>query len=91
GKQEQERLDIKDGNYIVIHGGSSQLAQDKGIDKIYPVTKWKDIIADLQKKQPNLPIVLVQGPEDEMWVEQLLQVNPNLKVTSPPDIGKLSA
>jgi len=89
-EQEQQRLDIKDGNYIVIHGGSSQLAQEKGIDKIYPVTKWKQIIADLQSKQPNLPIVLVKGPEDEMWVEQLLQVNPNLKVTSPPDIGKLS-
>ena len=91
GKQEQERLAIKDGNYIVIHGGSSQLAQEKGIDKIYPVAKWKEIIADLQNKQPNLPIVLVQGPEDAIWVEQLLQVNPNLKVTSPPDIGKLSA
>ena len=91
GEEEQKRLAIKDGNYIVIHGGSSQLAQEKGIDKIYPVTKWQEIIADLQKKQPDLPIVLLQGPEDEQWVEQLLQGNPNLNVTSPPDIGKLAA
>jgi len=91
GEQEQKRLSIKDGNYIVIHGGSSQLAQEKGIDKVYPVGKWQDIIADLQRKQPDLPIVLLQGPEDEQWVEQLLQGNPNLKVTSPPDIGKLAA
>ncbi len=90
-EQEQQRLEIKDGSYVIIHGGSSQLAQDKGIDKIYPVAKWQKIIADIESKQPDLPIVLVQGPDDKMWVEQLLQVNPNLKVTSPPDIGKLSA
>lgn len=91
GEEEQKRLDLQDGNYIVIHGGSSQLAQEKGIDKIYPIAKWKEIIADIQNKQPNLPIVLLKGPEDEVWVEQLLQVNPNLKVTTPPDIGKLAA
>ena len=90
-ENEQKRLDISDGNYVVIHGGSSQLAQDKGLDKIYPVQKWKQIIADIQSKQPNLPIVLIKGPEDEGWVEALLQANPNLKVTSPPDIGKLAA
>ncbi|MFP4253615.1 MAG: glycosyltransferase family 9 protein [Halothece sp.] len=90
-ENEQKRLEISDGNYVVIHGGSSQLAQDKGIDKIYPVEKWKQIIADIQSKQPNLPIVLIKGPEDEGWVEELLQANPNLKVTSPPDIGKLAA
>lgn len=91
GEQEQKRLSIQDGNYIVIHGGSSQLAQEKGIDKVYPVSKWQEIIADLQSKQPDLPIVLLQGPEDEQWVEQLLEGNPNLKITSPPDIGKLAA
>ncbi len=90
-EQEQNRLEIQDGNYVLIHGGSSQLAQDKGLDKVYPVNKWKEIIADFQQKQPNLPIVLLKGPEDEAWVEQLLQANPNLKVSSPPDIGKLSA
>lgn len=90
-ENEQQRLEISDGNYVVIHGGSSQLAQDKGLDKIYPVQKWKQIIADIQNKQPNLPIVLIKGPEDEGWVEELLQANPNLKVTSPPDIGKLAA
>jgi len=90
-QEEQQRLEIKDGSYIVIHGGSSQLAQEKGIDKIYSVTKWQQIIGDLQTKQPDLPIVLLKGPDDEEWVEQLLQANPNLKVTSPPDIGKLSA
>lgn len=90
-QEEQQRLEIKDGNYILIHGGSSQLAQEKGIDKIYPVTKWQQIIADIQSKQPNLPIVLLKGPDDQEWVEQLLQANPNLKVASPSDIGKLSA
>lgn len=91
GQQEQQRLELQDGHYIVIHGGSSQLAQSKGLGKIYPMAKWQQIIADIETKQPDFPIVLIQGPEDENWVEQLLQRNPNLKVTSPPDIGKLAA
>lgn len=87
---EQKRLGIQDG-YILIHGGSSQLAQDKGIDKIYPVKKWKQIIQDFQQRQPDLSIVVIQGPEDEQWVQELLQLCPNVKVTSPSDVGKLAA
>jgi len=88
---EQQRLEIKGKSYILIHGGSSQLAQSKGIDKIYPVPKWQRIVEDIQRKQPDLPIVLLQGPEDEEWVGKMLEVCPSLKVTMPPDIGKLAA
>ena len=49
---EQQRLGIKESGYILIHGGSSLLAQQKGIDKIYPVEKWQKVIADL--RQPGL-------------------------------------
>lgn len=90
-ESEQTRLNIKDSGYILIHGGSSRLALAKGIDKIYPVPKWQRIIEDIQKKKPDLPIVLLQGPEDEQWVKELLELCPGLKVTSPPDIGKLAA
>lgn len=88
---EQKRLGIQESGYILIHGGSSQLAQMKGIDKIYPVENWIEIIQDIQQKQPNLPVVVVQGPEDERFVSKLTQVCDRLKVTVPGDIGKLSA
>lgn len=87
----QKRLEIKDTGYILIHGGSSKLAIRKGIDKVYPVAKWQEIINDLQSKQPNLPIVLLEGPEDGQWVSELTSLCPNLKTVSPSDIGKLAA
>lgn len=91
GEGEQQRLGVKESGYILIHGGSSQLAQTQGIDKIYPVDHWAEIIQDLKQKQPNLPVVVVEGPEDEGFVAKLTQVCHHLKVTAPGDIGKLAA
>lgn len=88
---EQKRLGILESGYILIHGGSSQLAQSQGIDKIYPVPQWRRIVEDLQQKQPDLPIVLLQGPEDTKFVTALTRSRPDLKVTAPADIGKLAA
>ncbi len=88
---EQKRLGILESGYVLIHGGSSQLALDKGIDKIYPAKNWEPIIQDFQKRQPDVPVVLIQGPEDEPLVRKLLPSCPDVKVTSPSDIGKLAA
>ena len=88
---QQRQLGIDETGYILIHGGSSALAQSKGIDKIYPAKKWQQIIQDIQQRQPDLPIVILKGPEDEQLVSQLMQTCPGLKVSSPPDIGKLAA
>lgn len=88
---ESFRLEIGESGYLLIHGGSSELAQAKGIDKIYPVENWQKIIENLQQQQPDLPIVVLQGPEDSEWVSALLKSVPNLKVTSPGDVGKLAA
>lgn len=89
--KEQQRLGIKETGYILIHGGSSQLAKDKGLDKIYPVENWQQVIQDLQHKQPDMPVVVIQGPDDQDLVHGLLMSSPNIKVTSPDDVGKLAA
>jgi ADP-heptose:LPS heptosyltransferase len=88
---EQKRLGTSGSGYVLIHGGSSELAQAKGIDKIYPVEKWKQIVQDFQQRQPDLPLVVVQGPEDQEFVATLTKACPNLKVTTPGDVGKLAA
>lgn len=90
-ESEQKRLSIHDTGYILIHGGSSELAQTKGIDKIYPAKKWQQIIEDIQQRKPDLPIVLLEGPDDKQLVGSLLESTENLKVTAPPDVGKLAA
>jgi ADP-heptose:LPS heptosyltransferase len=88
---ERQRLGIGNGGYVLIHGGSSQLAKDKGIDKIYPTASWQGVIQEFERRQPDLPIVIVQGPEDKAFVQTLVATNPKLKVTTPGDIGKLTA
>jgi ADP-heptose:LPS heptosyltransferase len=88
---EGERQRLGASGYVLIHGGSSTLAKQKGIDKIYPVESWNGIIRDFQQKQPELPIVVVQGPDDGEFVAALVQANPQVKVTMPEDVGKLTA
>jgi ADP-heptose:LPS heptosyltransferase len=88
---ERKRLGIGNNGYVLIHGGSSQLAKDKGINKIYPTENWQGIIQEFERRQPDLAIVIVQGPEDTAFVKTLLESNSKLKVTTPGDVGKLTA
>jgi len=88
---EQQRLRIKDTGYILIHGGASVLTAYQGINKIYPVPKWQRVIEDIQHKQPDIPIVLLCGPDDLEWTNEIVNLCPNVKIVSPPDIGKLAA
>ncbi len=81
-EMEQKNLDIKDTGYISLYDSSSQL---------YPLDKWQKIVADLQQKQPDIPIVVLQSFGNNEWVSAMMQACPNLKVISPPDIGKLAA
>ncbi|KAF3887701.1 MULTISPECIES: glycosyltransferase family 9 protein [Nostocales] len=88
---EQQRLGVKDTGYVLIHGGASELSQVKGFDKIYPVENWQKIVRDFQQKQPNMPVVVIRGPEDEQFVRRLKESAPDIKISSPDDVGKLAA
>jgi ADP-heptose:LPS heptosyltransferase len=88
---EQQRLGIKDSGYVLIHGGASKLSQKLGFDKIYPAKQWQQIVKDLQVRQPQIPVVIIQGPDDQDLIASMLAVCPDLKVISPTDIGKLAA
>lgn len=88
---EQLRLGVQDTGYILIHGGANQQLREPGIEQMYPAKKWQVILDDLQKRQPNLPVVILKGLEDQEVIAQLRQTNPNLKVTAPQDVGKIAA
>jgi ADP-heptose:LPS heptosyltransferase len=79
---QQQRLDIKDSGYILLYGGINQL---------YPLSSWQQIIRDIQKKQPDLSLVLLQSPENQEWITTMMQASSNLKAIAPPDVGKLAA
>lgn len=88
---EQQRLQIKDSGYILLHGGASQLSVKQGMVKIYPPESWVKVLQEVRAKLPNLPIVVVRGPEDGSFVQSLVSQLPDLRVVTPPDIGKLAA
>ncbi|MEH2416573.1 glycosyltransferase family 9 protein [Nostoc sp.] len=89
-QKEQKRLGVHETGYILIDGGSGQLSQAKEPDKIYPVEKWQQIIQNFQQKQPDLPVVVIKGIDDEQFVRSL-ESSSDIKVTAPDDIGKLTA
>jgi ADP-heptose:LPS heptosyltransferase len=88
---EQKRLGTKDTGYVLIHGGSSWTSQPKALDTVYPMEKWREIIQDFRQKQPDLPVVVIQGPDDEQFVRSLRDSGLDIKVTSPDNVGKLTA
>jgi ADP-heptose:LPS heptosyltransferase len=83
---QQKRLDIKEAGYILI---SDNRARDT--DDVYPISQWKQIVRDIQSKQPSVSVVLLQTTEDETQTKSLLQACPELKVIKPSDVGKLAA
>jgi ADP-heptose:LPS heptosyltransferase len=89
-EKEQKRLGVHETGYILISGGSSQLAQTKGADEVYPVESWLQIIQNFRNKQPEMPVVVVKQAEDEL-AKSLELSSKDVKITSPDDIGKLAA
>ena len=57
----------------------------------YPIDNWRQIIQDLQQKQPDIPVLLIQSEETREFVALLNQSCPGLKVSNPKDVGKLAA
>jgi ADP-heptose:LPS heptosyltransferase len=90
-QNEQKRLGVNETGYVLIYSGADPAPRGKNTDKIYPVEKWQPIIQEFQVKQPDLPIVVIQGFEDEAFVRSLRTFCPEIKVTSPDNIGKLTA
>ncbi len=88
---EQQRLDLRNSGYVLIHGGASRIARLSTPNNIYPVAKWHTVIDDIQRKQPNLSVVLLQGPDDDEWVAEMRQNHPQFQMTQPGDIGKVAA
>lgn len=90
-ENEQKRLGVSESGYILIHGGSSQGNDPRDLEKIYPQDKWRQIVQNIQQRQPNLPVVVVKEPDNEQFANSLLESSPGIKVTSPQDTGKLAA
>ena len=76
----QKLLDLKNG-YILLDD----------IPETYPIASWQKIITDIQEKQPEIPIVLQQTEELDLWIAAMMNENSQLKVIAPSDVGKMAA
>ncbi|MEA5578064.1 glycosyltransferase family 9 protein [Anabaena sp. UHCC 0451] len=90
-QQQQKRLEIHETGYILIYGGSGKLSQIDSENTNYPLASWQQIIQDCQRKQANLPVVVIKETDDEPFVLSLLESCPGIKVIFPDDVGKLTA
>ncbi len=90
-KQERQRLlGDPDAEHVVLHPGASQLSIQKGIRKIYPVENWVQIIKGFRQLRPELPILLIAGPEDDALTETFRQALDDLLITRPARVGQLA-
>jgi ADP-heptose:LPS heptosyltransferase len=89
-EQQLQELGISD--YLLIHGGASQLSPKLGINDndIYPVNQWQRVVDGMQKRQDK-PVVFIEGPDDRALIAQVVQACPAVKIIKSPDIGKLTA
>jgi ADP-heptose:LPS heptosyltransferase len=90
-EQERQRLfGNTTTDYVLLHPGASQLSIQKGIEKIYAVSNWIKVIQGFQKKRPELPVVLVVGPEDDELLQEFRRLMPDLRVTAPFQLSQLA-
>lgn len=79
---EQKRLGLHQSGFILLN--CSAYAG-------YPAESWAAIALDMQAKLPNLPVVAVDNVNNADLLQQLGAKVSNLRITSPTDIGKLTA
>ncbi|NBO30084.1 MAG: lipopolysaccharide heptosyltransferase family protein [Cyanobacteria bacterium WB6_1B_304] len=90
-KNEQQRLGINGTGYVLLYDYSHSPTVDHPVST-YPIENWQAIVEDFQKRQPALPIVLLNDDHNRGWIQSLVQANPNgLKVNNPGDTGKIAA
>lgn len=86
-ESEQQRLNIKDSGYIILC--DDQLIPEN--NDSYPLSGWKQIVTDIQRRQTGLSTVLLQTSTNRDWVTAMMSANSNLNAIAAPDIGKMAA
>jgi ADP-heptose:LPS heptosyltransferase len=78
---------IGEQGYVLVYPGPA----DGASDAPYPAENWLAIVQDFQKRQPGLPLVLLQQPQTAASIKAITQAAPNLKVIRPDNLGQTAA
>lgn len=79
--------DIGDQGYVLMYPGPAAGQPDD----YYPAEHWVAIVQDFQRRQPGLPLVLLQQPETADIVKAVQQSVPSTKVIRPDNLGQTAA
>jgi len=79
--------DIGNQGYVLMYPGPAAGQPND----VYPADNWIAIVQDFQRRQPGLPLVLLQQPETAAIVKAINQNVPNTKVMRPDNLGQTAA
>ena len=88
--QSRAQLGLQNRGYVLIYSAASKLPGAPHADA-YPTASWTAILQDFQKRQPDLPIVAIQTPDNQSLVSELTTAVPALKVSKPDNLGQMAA
>lgn len=89
---ELKRLGMGGQGYVLVDSSVEATAQGSRLDsQRYPNPSWQRALQNLRDRQPDLPIVVVQWPEETELIGELRETGLDLKTVMPPDMGKLAA
>jgi ADP-heptose:LPS heptosyltransferase len=82
-----QRQGIDDQGYVLMYPGP---AEGQPHDS-YPTENWIAIVQDFQKRQPTLPLVLLQQPETATATQAITHAMPAVNVIRPDNLGQTAA
>ncbi|HEY9737074.1 MAG TPA: glycosyltransferase family 9 protein [Trichocoleus sp.] len=86
----RKQAGLGEQGYVLIYPGPAESFPGKAPDA-YPVESWAAILKDFRRRQPELPLVLIQTPTTFDTVAALTQQVPGLKVLQPDTLGQVAA
>ncbi|NJO11551.1 MAG: glycosyltransferase family 9 protein [Leptolyngbyaceae cyanobacterium SL_1_1] len=90
-EQTRESLELKNTGYVVLYGDPNTAPRSQVSRSFYPVESWQAIVADFQRRQPELPLVILQDSTNGLLVNALSELAPAVKVIQPANIGQTAA
>lgn len=82
-----QQLNLGEQGYVLLYPG----AAEGGSDDRYSTEGWRAIVQDFQRRQPGLPLVLLQQAETAAAVKELTQTIAGLYAIRPENLGQVAA